>query len=571
MALVDQKNYEIIVIALVSPGDVAEERKLANEVADNLNKYLAKALGILIELRQWEDAYPALHPLGPQGRIDSQLNIPECHLVVGIFWRRLGTPTVSGMTGAEHEIQTAYDAWIGCRKPQVMLYFNNHVFFPPTVEDAKQLEMVLEFKERFKDTGLRHDYDGPQMFEQDFRNHLTKLIAERVNARGPTITVVPCFASTSPSYVRREGMAELVSEVALLFATSPIAQPTTCNVIVSLNTSITNTIAGENRLVDVFLSSKNASSGPITRFQGRRVGDFRVQFDNVVIDLEGPIGTREYTISGLRANALRLAGNSSALGDTHVIAWIQIEGSTERLIHVVNPTVNVGIVNSHPYFLAWPTPVATFSRTTGVNSSFASGQPGARPEVSFRVRFEEPYFGTFTTAAEEARYRYIAEPSTPPTGIRFWVRFLLPSNIRLYVTTRDINSGNPTLVSAALIRANDAGAGTAEPIPPDCMTFEALPIAPIDVVDGVAYATWEWVRTRTTISVKVPRRVEFGIVIVAAPNEASVGQWGVEGSFAPLGFSLPQHISQMNASPDAPVPRFGHVRGPVPAFTITSE
>jgi len=561
MSSTDYQNLEVIRIALVSPGDVAEERKLANEVVENINKHLAIPLGIFIDVKQWEDVYPALHPHGPQGQIDSQLDIPECDLVVGVFWKRLGTLTAYGQTGAEHEIQAAYDTWVTHQKPQVMLYFNRGPFSPSTVEDAKQAGMVLEFKEKFKDKGLRDEYDGPFMFAEHFRNHLSQLIAERVNARGPTIPVVPCFVSAFPRYVRGEGMTELVAEITLLFATSPGAKPTMCKVTVSLNTNLTNAIAEDNVLADVSLSVKDTSFGAITRFQGRVIGVNSAQFENVVIDLAGPIGKREYTITGLRANAFQL-GVASTINETFVMAGIQIESSTEQLIHVVNPTVNVGILKSGTLFRVLPDPTFTFSRTSGVNSGFALRQAGVLPEVSFRLRFEEPYLDYFTNAAEEGRYRYLTTSIPAPSGIRFSVRFLfLPSNVRMYVTTRDVASDDPTQLSATLIRANSVGSGHSDPIQADCLTSGAISLAEIEPLDGVICATWEWVRAGTHPDFPLRRWLEFGVAIVAASNEASIGNVTVVGSFAPFS-------TVATSSLGSPVPRFANVRPPVPAFTI---
>jgi hypothetical protein len=180
--------------------------------------------------------------------------------------------------------------------------------------------------------------------------------------------------------------------------------------------------------------------------------------------------------------------------------------------------------------------------------------------VSFRLRFEEPYIDYFTNAADEARYRDVTTPTAIPSGIRFFVSFSsLPSNIRLYVTTRDISSDDPAQLSAALIRANSVGSGSLDPIQAECLTPETQPVAHIEAVDGVAYATWEWVRARTHPKFSQRRWLEFGVAVVAAPKEASIGQISVQGCFAPL--------STIGTS-SSDVPRFANVRSRVPAFTI---
>ena len=48
----------------------------------------------------WEtDAHPRLHPEGPQGLIDDILHPEDCDLLIGIFWKRFGTPTATCVIG----------------------------------------------------------------------------------------------------------------------------------------------------------------------------------------------------------------------------------------------------------------------------------------------------------------------------------------------------------------------------------------------------------------------------------------------------------------------------------------
>jgi hypothetical protein len=168
VAETDRKQYEVIRIALVSPSDVVHERNRANSVIKSVNTHLAMPLGFVIELRQWEDVYPALHDLGPQGHIDSQLDIAQCDYVVGILWRRLGTPTPSGETGTEHEVRKAYALWLEHDRPQAMLYFNTKPYSPSSIEETDQWGRVLRFKHEFQPKGVVHEYSGPEVLLKCF-------------------------------------------------------------------------------------------------------------------------------------------------------------------------------------------------------------------------------------------------------------------------------------------------------------------------------------------------------------------------------------------------------------------
>ncbi len=99
-------------IVVASPGDVQAERDLLEEVVEELNRGVAADRGLRLEVIRWEtDAYPGFHPEGPQGLIDPILRIEDSDILIGIFWKRFGTPTKDARSGAEHEIREAYEAW----------------------------------------------------------------------------------------------------------------------------------------------------------------------------------------------------------------------------------------------------------------------------------------------------------------------------------------------------------------------------------------------------------------------------------------------------------------------------
>jgi hypothetical protein len=85
---------EHIRVVVVSPGDVARERVAAQVVVDELNRGVAQDRGCRLSLWRWEiDAGPRMHMEGPQGLIDELMKIREADVVVGVFWKRFGTPT----------------------------------------------------------------------------------------------------------------------------------------------------------------------------------------------------------------------------------------------------------------------------------------------------------------------------------------------------------------------------------------------------------------------------------------------------------------------------------------------
>jgi hypothetical protein len=111
-------------VVVASPGDVARERAVAQTVVDELNRGVAADRGCRLSLWRWEiDARPGMHLEGLQGLIDELMDIEDIDVVVGLFWKRFGTPTGEAASGTEHELRRAWAAWRERGRPEVMVYF----------------------------------------------------------------------------------------------------------------------------------------------------------------------------------------------------------------------------------------------------------------------------------------------------------------------------------------------------------------------------------------------------------------------------------------------------------------
>lgn len=189
-------------IVVASPSDVQEERDLVEEIVTVLNRSVALDRGMVMVCSRWEtDTYPGFHPEGPQGLIDPKLRIEQCDLLVGIFWKRLGTKLPDGTTGTEHEFLTAYKAWQTKRQPQIMTYFNNQgIPVPQDSDEISQLEALLKFKEQFPKEGMWWPYTGTANFKELFREHLTRFLSDisRSDETNLTVQSQDVLAKTGP-------------------------------------------------------------------------------------------------------------------------------------------------------------------------------------------------------------------------------------------------------------------------------------------------------------------------------------------------------------------------------------
>jgi len=171
------EHARILRIVVASPGDVTAERDVVSAILEELNKSICLDRGLRLEALRWEtDAYPGFDPGGPQGLIDPILRIEDGDLLVGIFWKRFGTPVEDARSGTEHEIRRAYAAWKQSGRPQLMIYFNQKACTPQSKEETDQWGQVLEFRREFPKEGLWWPYKGVSNFEKLLRRHLTNYL-----------------------------------------------------------------------------------------------------------------------------------------------------------------------------------------------------------------------------------------------------------------------------------------------------------------------------------------------------------------------------------------------------------
>jgi hypothetical protein len=165
----------IVNVIAVSPGDVAPERKRLATVIDELNRGLAPALGLVLKLWRWEtDASPGLHLEGPQGLIDEEMCVHDAHVVVGVFWNRLGTPVPDAESGTAHELRRAWELWKNDGRPQVFIYFCERRARLKTTAAAAQLLALVTFREALPREQMYWEYDSVTAFERAVREHLTR-------------------------------------------------------------------------------------------------------------------------------------------------------------------------------------------------------------------------------------------------------------------------------------------------------------------------------------------------------------------------------------------------------------
>ncbi len=184
-----------------SPGDVGEERLLAQKVISRLRVEYASRISV--DAIFWEH-----EPLRATASFQEQISRPsEADAVVTILWSRIGTRLPSSLTrpdgsiyrsGTEFEFEDAADAHRRTGLPDLLVY---RKMAPPValLDDAvvqrlaekRALDAFLEQWFRGADgsfTAAFHPFEAPPQFEELLECHLRKLIDARLLDRGPSHT-----------------------------------------------------------------------------------------------------------------------------------------------------------------------------------------------------------------------------------------------------------------------------------------------------------------------------------------------------------------------------------------------
>jgi hypothetical protein len=539
----EMKNVPHLRVILASPGDVEAERNEMQNVVDYVNQTL-RILKYNYHLERWRwetDSHPGLHAVGPQGIIDDALRIEDSDLLVGIFWKRLGTPVADAGSGTEHEVRKAIAAWKRKGSPQVMLYFNGAAASVTDSSGVEQVERLSGFKRNLlaEVNPLVQDYIGVSDFRDKVQRHLFMIVSV-IAQRATFCTHSPLrFAvMAEPVRVRSEGMTELLGDIFLrctFSADHRTAGPLWFSAMLFLNTSVTSRLvaapAGTPSLSEVFIQEVGRPG--VTDVYAGVVKANSVVFGQIFLTGMLPEESRTFRITNLRCNA-----NSV----DRVFAAISLGG-----LPVENDTPEVAVSSRSLRF--------EVRHQDGADLTKAAPAHGEqlRPSRVARLRFEEEFPNAFKTrvAASPALIRtesgggvYLSEsnpsgpliqlPGSPQLagmadhGTRFRVHFMdLPPGMRLLVSERNTQA-QPALMQAKLVESAACMEGG------ERWVVDGVELREVPIVNGTSVAVWELIE-QNPARTHGPGSLDFlAATIFRTPSGQPPPFLGrVSGSFAP--------------------------------------
>lgn len=159
----------VLKVMLASPGDVAQERRLARDVVHEWNVVHAEDRHTILMPVGWEShSFPEMGDRA-QAIINKQV-LEGCDLLVAIFWTRLGTPTGKSPSGTVEEIEEH----LAAGKP-ALIYFSSA---PVRLEslDVAEYDLLLEFKKSCLRRGLVVEYEDLTAFRETFSRNLAQVL-----------------------------------------------------------------------------------------------------------------------------------------------------------------------------------------------------------------------------------------------------------------------------------------------------------------------------------------------------------------------------------------------------------
>lgn len=234
-------------ITVVSPFDVSAEKETVSGVILELNRrFESSETAVQLKLYEFSTDVPAgLHRDGPQGLADMYLPFESCEYVIGIFWKRFGTPTLGAMSGTEHELRTARDLFGKSGKPDVLLYFKEEPFWPNTVEEVDQIRQVMELRNEFSQSSRYQVFRDIQTFKELLSGDLSRKVQNKLRASSTSTSANISSVTIKSSVLRASGITELISELEIKITIPSSGVEATAKAVYSLGIAFNTNFTGQ--------------------------------------------------------------------------------------------------------------------------------------------------------------------------------------------------------------------------------------------------------------------------------------------------------------------------------------
>jgi len=206
------KTHTILKVFLASPGDVADERRILQDVISEFNVTWGDRQQVRLELVKCETHSRPGFGQDAQDVINRQIG-DNYDIFLGIMWGLFGSPTNRADSGTEEEFNRAYsrlkESPAGV---QIMFYFKD-AGIPPSKMDTDQLGKVQAFKKKIAEEfgGLYYQFETTDDFQTKARIHLSKVVQDWLDSNSTAIESKTVSESSSDDTQFHDPLANLTA------------------------------------------------------------------------------------------------------------------------------------------------------------------------------------------------------------------------------------------------------------------------------------------------------------------------------------------------------------------------
>jgi hypothetical protein len=161
-------------IAVIGPSDTADDIIAVRNAVNQLTREFT-IQGVTLLFHHWMDLAPGLGK-SAQKYIDQNVCWADMDYVIGLLWRRFGTPAEGAASGTEHEYREIYRLFSARKQPDLLFYFRD-VAPNDRGDDREQIE---KFKREIQASALTGRYVSVDELQTRVRDDLRQKITAKL-------------------------------------------------------------------------------------------------------------------------------------------------------------------------------------------------------------------------------------------------------------------------------------------------------------------------------------------------------------------------------------------------------
>jgi hypothetical protein len=165
------ETYQAYNCFISSPNDVKDERQIAENVINRINRSFSDTLSIILNIKKWELMSPVA-PI-PEERIQDIINreVERSHFFILILYKRYGTVEKGySISNTERELNTIIDRYQKRPQLKILAYFRE---LAPNEDPGEQEQKVKDFRNRLETMNIMHkSYKNAESFKDELTHDL---------------------------------------------------------------------------------------------------------------------------------------------------------------------------------------------------------------------------------------------------------------------------------------------------------------------------------------------------------------------------------------------------------------